>query len=222
MRTINYQIRQIEKTDVLKLRQKGLTPRAIGAELGMSEGKVWLLIREALAEAAAARKDLGELQLEETLQQYQFLERAILQRGQINIQARIDALNADLVRARETGGKVNNRTQEDIEREIRRYEQLSDFTVGLENEDIDRLISIRDRITKLLGIEPPKRVSIEHTLLMQAKSAQDRLRQKLGMQDPGSTANEPGANGSQSDPETPAVVDAEIVDPGIDGGHQSA
>lgn len=224
MRTINYQIRQIEKTDVLKLRQKGLTPRAIGAELGMSEGKVWLLIREALAEAAAARKDLGELQLEETLQQYQFLERVILSRGRINLDHKVLALTEDLAKARETGGKVNGRSAEELERELRRIESMNDETLGLENEDIDRLISIRDRINKLLGIEPPKKVSVEHTFIMQAKSAQDRLRQRLGITEVVPTADGPGvsvASGPGDTAQSPDVLDAEVLDSAGDEQHET-
>ena len=191
------QQRLLRCTTALKMRQKGYPIHEISAELGVSDSTVWVLLKNALQEVAKQRLELGELVLDETLESYRNIEHIIVRRGAINLQAAIRTISFKLVKARETGGSVDGRTAEEWESELKRLEALDADTGGLSNDDLDRLVTIRDKISKLLGVEPPKKMAVEHTFSMQAQDAQQRLRDKLGLQ----TVKEVG----------PGTVDGEVV-----------
>lgn len=189
--------RLLRCTTALKMRQKGYPTSAIAAELGVSSQTVWFLLKQALQEAAHQRMELGELVLDETLESYRNIEHIIVRRGAINLQSAIRNVNFKLVRAREQGGNVEGRSAEEWESELQRLTALDEDTGGLSNDDLDRLVTIRDRISKLLGVEPPKKLAVEHTFTLQAQDAQQRLRDKLGLQ----SVKEVG----------PETVDGEVV-----------
>jgi len=58
---------------------------------------------------------------------------------------------------------------------------LADATLGLDNDDLDRLHKIRDRRAVYLGVEPAKKIDVEHTFVNKAQEAQNRLRERLGL-----------------------------------------
>ena len=179
-----YEQRQIRKARVMELRSKGYSNHKIAAALDCSVGTVWSAIKEGLQELATMRNELGELILDDTIQSYQRIENIIVARGHINLEAKIKEAEGRLIKARETEGQVSGKTANEWEHEIERLQRLHDETGGLENEDLDRLVTVRDKITKLLGVEPPKKLAVEHTFTMQAQDAQQRLRDKLGIKDP--------------------------------------
>jgi hypothetical protein len=171
-------------------------------------------IKASLQNLANKRNELGELVLDDTIQSYQRIENIIVRRGQINLKYELRLSELKLVKARETGGSVSGKTAHEWEAHIEYLLESDEETGGLSNEDLDRLLTVRDKISKLLGVEPPKKLAVEHTFVMQAKDAQQRLRDRLGLStlhivnSDGSMVMGPGAENSLPDGE---IIEALVV-----------
>jgi hypothetical protein len=175
------EIKQIMQARACDLRQKGHTFAQISVILGCSLGQGHIWYRQAMAEAAKQREKDHPIFLEQTIQGFDQLEEVILARGRINLEATLRRARLYAAQALEKGVAVNGRTAEEWEIELDGLTGMADFTLGLDNEDIDRLNKIRDRRATFLGVEPPKKLAVEHTIITQAHEAQQRLRAKLGM-----------------------------------------
>ena len=175
--------RQMMETSVIKLRRKGYTFEQVGREMGISTQCAHQYHVAALAASARIRADVMPHQLEETVQGFEQLEEMILTRGRVNLEAQIKRAHLHLATARTGDPKspVSGRTAIEWEIEVARLETLAETTFGMENEDIDRLAKLRDRKAQYLGVEPAKKLEVEHTIVLQAQEAQARLRAKLNM-----------------------------------------
>jgi hypothetical protein len=177
------EVREIRCIEVLTRRKKGYTFDQIGRELNLSVSEAHKLYTQSLKEAQELRAATAPHQLEETIQGFEQLEEMILTRGRVNLEAQIKRAHLHLATARTGDAKspVSGRTAIEWEIEVARLETLAETTFGMENEDIDRLAKLRDRKAQYLGVEPAKKLEVEHTIVVQANEAQARLRAKLNM-----------------------------------------
>lgn len=175
------ELRIINQGRVLNLRQKGYTFPKIAEELGISVGSAYKFHRDALVESSRQREALQPVLLEQTIQGFDQLEEIILARGRINLDALRKRSAIYYEQAQRSGGPVNGRTAAEWEIEIERLTNLADATLGLDNDDLDRLHKIRDRRAVYLGVEPAKKIDVEHTFVNKAQEAQNRLRERLGL-----------------------------------------
>lgn len=175
------EIRIINQGRVLDLRRKGYAFNKIASDLHLSVSEAYLLHREALVECSRQRDALQPVLLEQTVQGFDQLEEIILARGRINLEATRKRARLYFEQALSANGPVNGRTAVEWEIEIARLEGISDETLGLDNDDLDRLLKIRDRRAVYLGVEPAKKIDVEHTFVNKAQEAQNRLRERLGL-----------------------------------------
>lgn len=175
------ELRIINQGRVLDLRKKGYGFAKIAEDLHLGLGETYNLHREALIECSHKREELQPVLLEQTIQGFDQLEEVILARGRINLEAQRRRADIYMEQAQGSGGPVNGRTYQEWQIEVTRLTNISDETLGLDNDDLDRLLKIRDRRAVYLGVEPAKKIDVEHSFVNKAQEAQNRLRERLGL-----------------------------------------
>jgi hypothetical protein len=198
------ELRQIQAASILDLRKKGYAFIKIASELDLTECMTYALYREEMVIAAKRRDADQPIFLEQTLAGFDQLEEMILARGRINLEASLKRANVNHQRSLDSSSGVAGKSTAEWEIEISRLSQLLESTLGMENEDIDRLQKIRDRRAAFLGVEPPQKIAVEHVIITQANAAQLKLRMKLGI--------------SEKVPEAEIIEPGEVDEGGLDDG----
>jgi hypothetical protein len=175
------ELKVIYKAMILNLRKKGYPFQKIADEIGIPMQTAYLYYREEMVVAAKRRDEDQPIFLEQTIAGFDQLEEIILARGRINLEASLRRAEMHHKESLGKAGQVAGRNTREWEIELSRLSQLSECTLGMENEDIDRLQKIRDRRASFLGVEPPQKIAVEHVIVTQANAAQSRLRMKLGI-----------------------------------------